>query len=95
MNKIKEKDILLYFPYHSFDYFLDLLREAAIDPLVSHIRITIYRLANDSHVIKSLINAVRNGKFVTVVIELRARFDEASNIKWANKLIEEIRVIPV
>jgi polyphosphate kinase len=95
MNKIKEKDILLYFPYHSFDYFLDLLREAAIDPLVSHIRITIYRLANDSHVIKSLINAVRNGKFVTVVIELRARFDEASNIKWANKLIEEgIRVIP-
>lgn len=95
INKMKEKDILLYFPYHSFDYFLDLLREAAIDPMVSHIRMTIYRLANESHIIKSLINAVRNGKFVTVVIELRARFDEASNIKWANKLIEEgIRVIP-
>ena len=94
IQTIQQKDVLLYYPYHNFDHFLDLLREAAIDPLVSHIRITLYRLATDSHVIKSLVNAVRNGKFVTVVIELRARFDEASNIHWANKLIDEgIRVI--
>jgi polyphosphate kinase len=91
---IQQQDILLYYPYHSFDYFLDLLREAAIDPLVSHIRITIYRVANDSNVIKSLVNAVRNGKDVTVVVELRARFDEAANIKWANRLRDEgVKVI--
>ncbi|MBX7227610.1 MAG: polyphosphate kinase 1 [Chitinophagales bacterium] len=94
IQAIQQRDILLYYPYHNFDHFLDLLREAAIDPSVSHIRITLYRLASDSHVIKSLVNAVRNGKYVTVVIELRARFDEASNIYWANKMIDEgIRVI--
>ncbi len=88
LEKMKEKDVLLYFPYHSFDYFLDLLREAAIDPLVSHIRITLYRVANNSHVIKSLITALHNGKDVTVFIELRARFDEEANINWAAKLRE-------
>lgn len=86
LSKIKEKDILLYYPYHSFDYFLDLLREAAIDPNVSHIRCTLYRVANHSHVVKSLITALHNGKDVTVFIELRARFDEEANIDWATAL---------
>lgn len=89
LDKIREKDLLLHYPYHSFDYFLDLLREAAIDPTVSHIRMTLYRLASDSNVIKSLITAVRNGKDVTVLIELRARFDEEANIHWVNMLREE------
>jgi polyphosphate kinase len=83
---MKTKDMLLYFPYHSFDYFLDLLREAAIDPNVSHIRCTLYRVASNSHVIKSLITALHNGKDVTVFIELRARFDEEANIDWATIL---------
>lgn len=89
LEKMKMKDVLLYFPYHSFDYFLDLLREAAIDPNVSHIRCTLYRVASKSHVIKSLITALHNGKDVTVFIELRARFDEEANIDWATKLREE------
>jgi polyphosphate kinase len=88
LNVMKEQDVLLYYPYHSFDYFLDLLREAAIDPKVSHIRINIYRVASDSNVIKSLITAARNGKDVTVMIELRARFDEWANIEIANELRE-------
>ncbi|HOU46189.1 MAG TPA: polyphosphate kinase 1 [Chitinophagales bacterium] len=95
LGKMKQKDVLLYFPYHSFDYFLDLLREAAIDPNVSHIRITLYRVASNSHVIKSLITALHNGKDVTVFIELRARFDEEANLTWANILREAgARVIP-
>ncbi|MFM2283522.1 MAG: polyphosphate kinase 1 [Bacteroidota bacterium] len=89
LAKIKSKDILLYYPYHSFDYFLDLLREAAIDPDVSHIRCTLYRVSSNSHVIKSLITALHNGKDVTVFIELRARFDEEANIDWATKLRDE------
>ncbi|MEZ5006953.1 MAG: polyphosphate kinase 1 [Chitinophagales bacterium] len=94
MQVMKEKDVLLYYPYHAFDDFLDLLREAAIDPLVSHIRVNVYRVADQSNVIKSLVTAIRNGKFVTVVVELRARFDEAANIHWATKLREEgVRVI--
>lgn len=95
LNKMKTKDILLYFPYHSFDYFLDLLREAAIDPNVSHIRVTLYRVASNSHVIKSLITALHNGKDVTVFIEIRARFDEEANLEWATKLRDAgARVIP-
>jgi polyphosphate kinase len=89
LEKMKTKDILLYYPYHSFDYFLDLLREAAIDPNVSHIRVTLYRVASNSHVIKSLITALHNGKDVTVFIELRARFDEEANIDWATTLRDE------
>ncbi len=89
LEKMKIKDVLLYFPYHSFDYFLDLLREAAIDPNVSHIRCTLYRVSSNSHVIKSLITALHNGKDVTVFIELRARFDEEANIDWATILREE------
>ena len=86
LDKIKVKDILLFYPYHSFDYFLHLLREAAIDESVSHIRCTLYRVASDSHVVKSLITALHNGKDVTVYIELRARFDEEANIDWATAL---------
>jgi polyphosphate kinase len=94
LAKMKERDMMLYYPYHSFDYFLDLLREAAIDPDVSHIRMTVYRLSTKSNVIKSLLTAVQNGKDVTIMIELRARFDEEANIDWANKLREAgVRVI--
>lgn len=89
LDKIKSRDVFLYYPYHSFDYFLDLLREAAIDPNVSHIRMTVYRLSGNSHVVQSLLTALKNGKDVTVMIELRARFDEAANIDWATKLKEE------
>ncbi|SFM61036.1 polyphosphate kinase [Methanolobus profundi] len=83
---IRENDILLHYPYQSFDYFIDLLREAAIDPNVSSIKVTLYRVARNSNVINALINAITNGKSVTVVIELQARFDEESNIYWTQKL---------
>ncbi|MCL4119668.1 UNVERIFIED_CONTAM: hypothetical protein GTU68_028927 [Idotea baltica] len=86
---IKERDILLNFPYQSFNHVLDLLREASIDPKVKSIQATAYRVASDSNVMAALINAVKNGKAVTVVIELRASFDEASNISWLEKLQDE------
>ncbi len=82
-------DILLHFPYHSFNHFIDLLREAAIHPHVKSIHITLYRLANPSNVVNALINAVRNGKKVTAFMELQARFDEQNNIHYANKLRDE------
>lgn len=88
LNVIKHKDVFLHYPYHSFDYFIDLLQESAIDPKVKSIKILIYRLASESKVIKSLVNAVRNGKDVTVVIELKARFDEDNNIGWTKYLRE-------
>ncbi len=83
-----EKDVLLHFPYHSFDSVIDLVREAAIDPNVVSIKITCYRLASRSKVINALTNAVRNGKQVTVVLELRARFDEEANLMWKDELEE-------
>jgi len=83
-----KKDIMLHYPYQSFHYFIDLLREAAIDPRVSAIKMTLYRVAENSSVINALINAVRNGKEVTVVVELQARFDERANIIWTRKLEE-------
>lgn len=86
MNEILKRDILLNFPYHSFDSVIDLLREAAIVPEVLSIKITCYRLASDSKIINALINAVRNGKSVTVVLELRARFDEEANMEWKSIL---------
>ncbi len=86
---IAKKDYLMYAPYHSFSYIIKFLREAALDPKVKTIKITIYRLAKISHVVSSLINAVKNGKEVTVQIELRARFDEANNIKFAEDLQRE------
>lgn len=86
---VKERDILLNFPYQRFDHVLDLLREAAIDPKVKSISATAYRVASDSNVMAALMNAVKNGKAVTVVIELRASFDEASNIYWLERLQDE------
>ncbi len=85
---ILQKDVLLNFPYHSFDTVIDLLREAAIDPEVVSIKITCYRLAPRSKIINALTNAVRNGKQVTAVLELRARFDEEANLEWKD-LLEE------
>jgi len=94
LSAMKKKDIMLYFPYHSFDYLIDLLREASIDPFVTSIQITLYRLARNSSVINALLNAVRNGKSVTTVVELQARFDEEANILWGKKLMDEgVRVI--
>lgn len=91
---IRNQDLLLHFPYHSFDYLIDLLREASIDPKVTAIKITLYRVAKNSSVVNALINAVKNGKLVTVVVELQARFDEETNIYIANNLQEEgVRVI--
>ena len=86
---IKQKDIMLHYPYHSFQYIIDLLREASIDPYVKSIKMTFYRLARNSNVINSLINAARNGKLVTVYLELQARFDEKANLFWSEKLQEE------
>lgn len=86
---IQEKDVLLHFPYHSFLPMIDLLREAAFDPEVTTIKITCYRLASQSKIINALINAVRNGKEVVVMMELRARFEEEANIAWKNRLEEE------
>jgi len=93
-DAVLQSDLLLHFPYHSFDPVIDLLREAAIDPDVSQIKITAYRLATRSKVVNALINAVRNGKAVTVVLELRARFDEEANLRWKEILEEEgVRVL--
>ena len=85
---VLKKDVLLNFPYHSFDSVIDLLREAAIDPEVVSIKLTCYRLADRSKIINALTNAVRNGKLVTVVLELRARFDEEANLEWKEELEE-------
>ncbi|CAN5411447.1 polyphosphate kinase 1 [soil metagenome] len=94
MRKIRAGDVLLHFPYHSFNILLDLLREASIDPLVHRIYFTQYRLAKNSCVANALINAVKNGKEVIVMIEPRARFDEGQNIKYANAFQEAgIRVL--
>lgn len=89
MEVMDKRDIMLNFPYHSFDPVIDLLREAAIDPFVQSIKITCYRLAKDSKIVNALVNAVRNGKEVTVVLELRARFDEEANLQWKARLEEE------
>lgn len=86
---IKTKDILLSHPYQPFTYVIRLLREAAIDPYVTTIKITLYRVAENSNVVNALINAVKNGKKVIVLMEIKARFDEEHNIFWSNKLKEE------
>lgn len=89
LNKIAKKDYLVNAPYQSFSYIIKFLREAALDPNVTTIKITLYRLAKNSQVISSLINAAKNGKKVTVQIELQARFDEASNISYAEQMQTE------
>ena len=83
---IRERDLLLYYPYHGFVTIIDFLKTAAIDPAVQAIHISLYRVARDSSVVEALLNAHNNYKDVTVVVELQARFDEAANISWANKL---------
>jgi polyphosphate kinase 1 len=84
--EILERDRCVHFPYQSFDHFLRLLQEAAISPAVTEIRISLYRVAQSSKVIKALMAAAQNGKRVTAVIELLARFDEQSNISWSKKM---------
>ncbi|HXD79822.1 MAG TPA: polyphosphate kinase 1 [Puia sp.] len=86
---VLERDVMLHFPYHSFNPVIDMLREAAIDPNVTTIKITCYRLASNSKIINALVNAVRNGKHVTVMLELRARFDEEANLEWKERLEDE------
>ncbi len=88
MSQILERDILLSYPYESITPFLRLLHEAAVDPDVASIKITLYRVASNSHVIESLCQAAENGKDVLVLVELRARFDEENNIQWAQRLID-------
>ncbi|MFA7273602.1 MAG: polyphosphate kinase 1 [Crocinitomicaceae bacterium] len=85
---ILEKDVLLHFPYHRFTYVVDLLSEAAIDPKVLSIKINVYRVAEHSQIMNALMNAVSNGKNVTVIFELQARFDEENNLYWSNRLKE-------
>lgn len=93
---VLERDLMLHFPYHSFNPVIDMLREAAIDPDVTSIKITCYRLASNSKVINALINAVRNGKQVTAMMEFRARFDEEANLEWKDRLEEEgVNVIDI
>ena len=89
LEQIAQKDFLQYAPYHTFSYVIKFLREAALDPKVKTIKITVYRLASNSQVAASLINAVKNGKQVTVQIELQARFDEQANIEYAEQLQAE------
>lgn len=88
IDVVKKKDILLHFPYQSFTHYIDFLREAAVSPSVKSIKITLYRVAVNSKVINALVNATKNGKSVTVVIELLARFDEKANIQWSTVLQE-------
>lgn len=87
-DAISMGDIMLNYPYHKFSHFTEMVRQAAYDPAVKFIKINLYRVAKKSHVVQSLIDAVRNGKQVTAVIELRARFDEQSNIEWTRVLAE-------
>lgn len=89
LEKIRLKDFLVHAPYQSFSYIIKFLREAALDPKVTEIKITLYRLAKNSQIISSLINAAKNGKKVTVQIELQARFDEASNIYYSEMMQTE------
>ncbi len=87
-DAIRERDVLLYYPYHTFEHVLELLRQASFDPSVLAIKINIYRVAKESRIIESMIHAAHNGKKVTVVVELQARFDEEANIHWAKRLTE-------
>jgi polyphosphate kinase len=95
INLLKERDIMVHFPYQSFKYIIDFLREASIDPAVTEIKMTFYRAARYSNVVNALVNAARNGKKVTVFLEIQARFDEEANITLAGKLHDEgVKIIP-
>ncbi|WP_312239790.1 polyphosphate kinase 1 [Pantoea sp.] len=87
-DAIRDRDVLLYYPYHTFEHVLELLRQASFDPSVLAIKINIYRVAKNSRIIDAMIHAAYNGKKVTVVVELQARFDEEANIRWAKRLTE-------
>jgi polyphosphate kinase len=87
-DAIAKQDILLYYPYHDFLHFTEFVRQAAFDPQVKHIRLNIYRVASQSRIVSSLVDAVDNGKKVTVVVELRARFDEENNIAWSKRMTD-------
>jgi len=90
---ILKNDVMLHFPYQRFDYIVDLLRESAIDPKVKEIKINVYRVTKDSQVLNALVNAVSNGKRVTVFLELLARFDEENNLYWSNRLKENGAIV--
>lgn len=95
INILKRKDIMLHFPYQSFQYIIDFLRESSIDPKVTEIKMTFYRAAKYSNAVNALVNAARNGKKVTVFLEIQARFDEEANITLAGKLHEEgVKIVP-
>ncbi len=85
-RKIEEKDIMLNFPYHTYDYVLRFFNEAAIDPRVKEIKTTFYRVASDSFIVNALMSAARNGKKVQAFIEVKARFDEENNLRWADRM---------
>jgi len=89
LQGIRSQDVLMVYPYHTYDHIISILREASMNPTVEEIKITVYRLADSSKVANALINALKNGKRVTLVVELQARFDEENNLYWANKLHEE------
>lgn len=93
-DAIMTKDILLYYPYHTFDHITELVRQASFDPKVRRIKINVYRVAKNSKLMKSLIDAAHAGKKVTVIVELQARFDEEANIEWSKKLKDaDIKVL--
>lgn len=85
-QSISEKERLLHLPYHNYNYILRFFNEAAIDPKVKEIYVTLYRVASNSHIVNALISAARNGKKVIVFVELKARFDEANNLRWSKKM---------
>jgi polyphosphate kinase len=89
LNVVRQKDVLIFSPYHNFSYIIRFLREAAMDPAVTRIAMTLYRLADQSRVVSALINAAKNGKKVRVIIELQARFDEENNIHYTEKMRQE------
>ncbi|NVO21582.1 MAG: polyphosphate kinase 1 [Bacteroidetes bacterium] len=94
MANMKERDIMVHYPFQSFQHIIDLLREASLDPEVRTIKMTLYRVATSSSIVNALINAARNGKEVTVFLELQARFNEEANIYWSEKMQQEgVRVI--
>ena len=88
-ESLQEKDLLFFFPYHSFNYITQFIKASALDPAVKSIHICLYRVAEHSLIVHALLNAVKNQKEVTVVVELQARFDEQANIRWANRLMDE------